>query len=117
MSKRGKALSYFYDTQAWIPKNVTFVNRAAYDRLDGRKRAESMLKVAAAAEARGWLWSQEKTKSYAQQLAAHGMKVSPPSAALKTGLRDIGERLTREWITRAGSDGQTIIDAYRKPAT
>ena len=101
-------MSYFYDTQAWIPKNVTFVNRAAFDQLDGRTQ-ESMLKVAAAAEARGWLWSQEKTKSYTQQLAAHGMKVSPPSAALKTGLREIGERLTREWITRAGSDGQTII--------
>ncbi len=114
--KAWESMSYFYDTQAWIPKNVTFVNRAAYDQLD-RRTQESMLKVAAAAEARGWLWSQEKTKSYAQQLAAHGMKVSPPSAALKTGLRDIGERLTREWITRAGSDGQTIIDAYRKPAT
>ena len=27
-------MSYFYDTQAWIPKNVTFVNKAAFERLD-----------------------------------------------------------------------------------
>jgi TRAP-type C4-dicarboxylate transport system substrate-binding protein len=114
--KAWESMSYFYDTQAWLPKNVTFVNRAAYDQLDKRTQ-ESMLKVAAAAEARGWWWSQEKAKLYAQQLADHGMNVSPPSAALKAGLRQIGERLTAEWIARAGRDGQAIIDAYRKPAT
>jgi hypothetical protein len=25
-------MGYFYDTRAWIPKNVTLVNRAAFDR-------------------------------------------------------------------------------------
>ena len=78
------SMSYFYDTRAWIPKNVTLVNRAAFDQLD-RPTQESVLKVAAAAEARGWWWSQEKTKWYAEQLAAHGMKVLPPSVALEDG--------------------------------
>ena len=27
-------MSYFYDTQAWLPKNVTLVNRVAFDQLD-----------------------------------------------------------------------------------
>ena len=87
-------MGYFYDTQAWIPKNVTLVNRVAFDQLD-KPTQEAMLKVAAAAEARGWWWSQDKTKWYTEQLAAHGMKVLPPSVALKTGLQQIGERLTR----------------------
>ena len=106
-------MGYFYDTRAWIPKNVTLVNKTAFDRLD-KPIQDSVLKVAAAAEARGWWWSQEKSKWYTEQLAAHGMKVLPASVALKTGLQEIGERLTAEWLMRAGADGPAIIDAYRR---
>jgi hypothetical protein len=42
------------------------------------------------------------------------MKVLPASVTLKTGLQEIGERLTAEWLMRAGADGLTIIDAYRR---
>ena len=111
--KAWESMGYFYDTQAWIPKNVTIVNRAAFDQLD-KSTQETMLKVAAAAEARGWWWSQDKTKWYTEQLAAHGMKVLPPSRALRTELQQIGERLTGEWLMRAGAEGLAIIDAYRK---
>jgi len=110
--KAWESMGYFYDTQAWIPKNVTIVNRAAFDQLD-KSTQETMLKVAAAAEARGWWRSQDKTKWYTEQLAAHGMKVLPPSRALKTELQRIGERLTGEWLMRAGADGQAVIEAYR----
>src|SRR6202048_3287432 len=105
-------MGYFYDTRAWIPKNVTLVNKTAFDRLD-KPIQDSVLKVAAAAEARGWWWSQEKSKWYTEQLAAHGMKVLPASVALKTGLQEIGEKLTAEWLVRAGPDGLAIIEAYR----
>jgi TRAP-type C4-dicarboxylate transport system substrate-binding protein len=111
--KAWESMGYFYDTQAWIPKNVTIVNKAAFDRLD-KPTQETVLKVAAAAEARGWWRSQDKTEWYAKQLAAHGMKVLPPSRALRTGLQQIGERLTAEWLRRTGADGQAVIEAYRK---
>ena len=111
--KAWESMGYFYDTQAWIPKNVTIVNRAAFGQLD-KSTQETMLKVAAAAEARGWWRSQDKTKWYTEQLAAHGMKVLPPSQALKTELQQIGEHLTGEWLMRAGDDGQAVIEAYRK---
>jgi TRAP-type C4-dicarboxylate transport system substrate-binding protein len=106
-------MGYFYDTQAWVPKNLTLVNRAAFDQLDDPMQ-DAVRKVAAAAEARGWWWSQDKAKWYTDQLAAHRMKVLPPGVALKTGLQEIGERLTGEWLVRAGADGLTIIDAYRR---
>jgi hypothetical protein len=98
-----------------IPSNVTFVNRAAFDQLN-KSTQETILKVAAAAEARGWRRSQDKTKRYMEQLVANGMKVLPPSRALKTGLQQIGERLTREWLMKVGADGQAVIEAYRKQA-
>jgi TRAP-type C4-dicarboxylate transport system substrate-binding protein len=115
-SKAWETMSYFYDTQAWIPKNVTFVNKAAFDQLE-KPIQESVLRVAAAAEARGWWRSQDRTKWYGEQLAARGMKVLPPSPALKAGLQQVGEQLTGEWLLKAGADGQAVIDAYKKLGT
>src|ERR1043165_6875279 len=33
-SKVWESMAYYYDTQAWLPKNITFVNKAAFDALD-----------------------------------------------------------------------------------
>ena len=115
-SKVWESLTHFYDTQAWIPKNVTFVNKAAFDQLD-KPMQDSLLRVAAAAEARGWWRSQDRTKWYGDQLAVRGLKVLPPSPALKEGLRRVGDQLTGEWLLKAGTDGQAVIDAYKKLGT
>jgi TRAP-type C4-dicarboxylate transport system substrate-binding protein len=115
-SKAWETMRYFYDTQAWIPKNITFVNKAAFDRLD-QPTQQTLLRVSAAAEARGWWRSQDRTKWYGEQLAARGLKVLPPSPALKEGLHRIGEQLTGEWLQKVGADGQAVIDAYKKLGT
>ena len=111
-SKAWEHMSYFYDAQAWIPKNVTVMNKAAFEQLDAPTR-EVVLKAAAAAEARGWWRSQDKTKWYMEQLAANGMKVLPPSRALKVELQRIGEQLTGEWLKKSGADGQAVVDLYK----
>src|SRR5262249_40499040 len=115
-SKAWETMTYFYDTQAWLPKNVTLVNKAAFDRLD-KPTQDALLKVAAPPAAPGWWRSQEKPQWDRGELATHGLKVLSPSEALKTGLQQIGERLTAEWLTKAGADGQAVIDAYKKLGT
>src|ERR1700758_4866701 len=115
-SKAWETMTYFYDTQAWLPKNVTLMNKAAFDRLD-KPTQDALLKAAAAAETRGWRMSQDKHKWYGEQLAAHGLKVLSPSEDLKTGLQQIGERLTGEWLTKGGADVQAVIDAYKRLGT
>jgi TRAP-type C4-dicarboxylate transport system substrate-binding protein len=114
-SKVWESLTHFYDTQAWIPKNVTFVNKAAFDALD-KPTQEAVLKAAKTAEERGWKMWQEKSGWYLDQLKAKGMKVQPPSAELAAGFRKIGEQLTQDWLKKAGPDGQAVVDAYRKTA-
>jgi len=114
-SKVWESLSHFYDTQAWIPKNLTFVNKAAFDALD-KPTQEAVLKAAKTAEERGWKTAQEKTKWYTDQMAGKGMKVQPPSAELKAGLQKVGEQLTQDWLKKAGPDGQAIVDSYKKAA-
>jgi TRAP-type C4-dicarboxylate transport system substrate-binding protein len=112
-SKVWETLTHFYDTQAWLPKNVIFVNKAAFDALD-KPTQDAVLKAAAAAQDRGWKLSADKTKWYLDQLAAKGMKVQPPSPALSDGFKKIGEQLTSDWLKKAGPDGQAVIEAYKK---
>jgi TRAP-type C4-dicarboxylate transport system substrate-binding protein len=112
-SKAWESVDHFYDTQAWIPKNVTFVNKAAFDKLP-KAEQDAVLKAAATAETRGWKMWEEKSGWYLDQLKSHGMKVQPPSAKLKEGLAKVGETLTADWLKKAGADGKAVIDAYKK---
>jgi TRAP-type C4-dicarboxylate transport system substrate-binding protein len=112
-SKVWESLDHFYDTQAWIPKNYTIMNKAAFDALD-KPTQESVLKAAAAAEARGWKAWEEKANWYLDQLKAKGMKILPPSAELASGFKKVGEQLTADWLKKVGADGQAIVDAYKK---
>ena len=42
------------------------------------------------------------------------MKVQPPSPALASGFKKLGEQLTADWLKKAGADGQAVVDAYKK---
>ena len=112
-TKAWEVVKNFYDTQAWIPKNIVFVNQKAFDALD-KASQDAVLKAAAAAEQRGWKTSEEKAKWYLDQLKANGMNVAPPSAQLKADFQKIGATMTEEWLKTAGPDGKAIVDAFRK---
>jgi TRAP-type C4-dicarboxylate transport system substrate-binding protein len=112
-TKAWEVVKNYYDTQAWLPKNLVFVNKQAFDALDPPTR-EALLKAASEAEARGWKASEEKNKWYLEQLAKNGMNVSAPSAQLKGDFQKIGATMTEEWMKSAGADGKAIVDAYRK---
>ena len=74
------------DTRAWIPRNVTFVNKAAFDALD-KPTQEALLKAASVAEERGWKVWESKTEWYHDEIAKKGMKVLKPSPALEAGFK------------------------------
>ena len=112
-SKVWETLTHFYDVQAWLPKNMVFVNTAAFNRLP-KTSQEVLLKAAAAAEARGWKLSQEKAAWYLEQLRANGMQVLPPSTAFRAELEDIGETMTTEWLAKVGPEGEAVVEAYRR---
>ena len=112
-TKVWEQIKYFYDTQAWLPKNVIMVSQKAFDALSKPDQA-ALLKVAAEAETRGWKVSEEKTKWYLEQLTKNGMTVAPPSPTLAADFKKIGDTITGEWLKTAGPDGKAIIDAYKK---
>jgi TRAP-type transport system periplasmic protein len=112
-SKLYEQTKYFYDVNAWLPKNAVVVNQKAFDALD-KPTQEALLKASAAAEQRGWQLSQQKDQEYVKELAAKGMKVSTTNDNLKRELKIIGGRMTTEWLKTAGDEGAQIIDAFRK---
>jgi TRAP-type C4-dicarboxylate transport system substrate-binding protein len=112
-SKLYEHLKYYYDTQAWLPKNAVIVNKAAFDALDAPTK-QAVLKAAADAEVRGWTASRGVNTKTLETLKANGMQVLPPSATLKADLKKVGDTMLKEWIDKAGPEGQTIVDNFRK---
>ena len=111
-SKLYEHLKYYYDTQAWLPKNAVLVNKRAFDALD-KATQDAVLKAAADAEARGWVASKKVNTDTLDKLKANGMQVLPPSPQLKADLAKVGETMLKEWSDKAGAEGQQLISAYR----
>ena len=114
-TKTYESLKYFYDTQAWLPKNAVIVNKKAYDALDPATQA-ALNKVAAEAETRGWKVSEEKDAWYKKALNEKGMKVVTPSTKLMTDMKQVGSIMLADWQKEAGPDGEAIIAAFNKSA-
>ena len=112
-SKLYEHLKYYYDVQAWLPKNAVLVNTKAFDALD-KATQEALVKAGAEAEARGWAASQKVNTDTLATLKANGMQIEPPSAQLKADMLKVGETMVKEWLEKAGPDGQAMLDAYRK---
>lgn len=104
-------LKYYYNVQAWIPKNAVVVNKKAFGALD-KAQQEAVLKAAAAAEERGWKESREVDARSLATLKAGGMQVEQPSAQLKADLAKIGQTVVNEWVDKAGADGKAVLDAF-----
>jgi TRAP-type C4-dicarboxylate transport system substrate-binding protein len=106
-------LTHYIDTQAWLPRNIVFVNKAAFDKLKPNEQ-KAVLDAAKVAEERGWKASQEEMAIKTKALKDAKIIVMEPSAELKAGLTKIGEQIAAEWVKSAGADGQAMLDAYRK---
>ena len=106
-------LTHYIDTQAWLPRNIVFVNKEAFDKLSAAEK-KAVTDAAKVAEERGWKASIEEMTVKTQALKDAKIIVLPPSPALKAGLTKVGETIAAEWATSAGADGKAMLDAFRK---
>ena len=113
-SKTYESIKYWYDTQAWLPKNAVLINKKAFDALD-KASQDAVLKAGAEAQERGFKISAEKNDWYKKALAEKGMKIMAPPAKLTADLRQVGAIMLTDWEKKAGADGQAVIAAFRKP--
>ncbi|RYF80567.1 MAG: C4-dicarboxylate ABC transporter substrate-binding protein [Comamonadaceae bacterium] len=112
-TKTYEHIKYWYDTQAWLPKNAVLANKAAFDALDAATK-DALLKSAEAAEKRGWDASKKENTDTQEKLKAAGMNILPPPPQLKADMAKVGDTMLNEWLAKAGADGKALIDAYRK---
>ncbi len=103
--------SVYVDVQAWLPKNVVFVNSDAFAALDEDQQA-AVLEAAATAETRGWEMSAAETATQIAALAENGMTVTTPTDDLALALAEAGEVMIDEWLERAGDGGSAVLDAF-----
>jgi TRAP-type transport system periplasmic protein len=112
-TKTYEHLKYWYDTQAWLPKNIVLVNKAAFTALD-KATQDALLKAGGDAEARGLASSKKANAETLDKLRAAGMQILPPSPQLKTEMKNIGDVMLKEWLEKAGPEGKQLVDAFQK---
>ena len=105
-------LDYYYTVDAWLPRNIVFVNGDAWDRLDASTR-DIVTNCGLAAKAEGLSAAKEYTQFTLAGLREGGMQVEPPGPLLTQQLLNIGAILAEEWFEEAGAEGRAIVDAYR----
>jgi TRAP-type C4-dicarboxylate transport system substrate-binding protein len=107
-----ESLTHFYEVDAWLPRNIVFANKDAWDGLDDATRA-AIQDCAAQAKAAGLEKSKEFTGRTLEGLRSNGMIVQRASDELMEGLREVGATMTEEWLQSAGDTGRAVIEAYR----
>ena len=106
-------VKYWYDTQAWLPKNAVLVNKSAFDALDAPTK-QALLKAGAEAETRGWAASKKANVESLDKLKAGGMQILPPSPQLSADMKKVGDTMLKEWVDKAGTEGKQLVDAFKQ---
>jgi TRAP-type transport system periplasmic protein len=104
-------IRYYYEINAWFPKNVVFVNARAFNALKPAAQ-NAVLAAAKAAEARGWARSQAAMVEATSELRANGMKIDRVPADFENELKRLGERFSREWVRSVGNEANAIFIPY-----
>jgi len=112
-SKSWDFLKRYYDTQAWLPKNVIVVNVKEFNKLSPKVQT-AVLEAAKVAEARGWEMSKAETASKTALLKKNGIVVEEPSADLKAGFMKAGKAIIADWKKDGGKVAEDVLKAYMK---
>jgi len=107
-----ESLNYFYEVDAWLPRNYVMVNADVWEGVSEENR-NVIRGCAGLAEYAGNWRAKEYTQFTLNGLREGGMTVQPASDKLTAELKEIGETMTEEWLEAAGEQGQAIVDAYR----
>jgi TRAP-type C4-dicarboxylate transport system substrate-binding protein len=95
-------LPYYYEANAWLPRNLVFMNRAAHQVLAPQLR-ELLFKSTRQAEERGWQASAQYARSTTEQLIkSPGVKHGPLTPTVKARLERLGNRIGSETLRAGG---------------
>ncbi|RLK07598.1 TRAP transporter substrate-binding protein [Ruegeria conchae] len=106
-----ESLNYFYEVDAWLPRNYVMVNSDVWAGVSDANK--NVIKgCAELAEYAGNWRAKEYTGFTLQGLRDGGMTVGPASEQMTNELKEIGVTMTNEWLEAAGDEGKAIVDAF-----
>jgi TRAP-type C4-dicarboxylate transport system substrate-binding protein len=106
-----ESLNYFYEVDAWLPRNYVMVNSDVWSGVsDANKNVVTA--CAELAEYAGNWRAKEYTGFTLQGLRDGGMTVGPASEQMTNESKEIGVTMTYEWLEAAGDEGKAIVDAF-----
>ena len=109
-------LTHYHDTQAWLPRNIVFVNKEAFDKLTADQK-KALTDAAKAAEERGWKASSSRRRRQRRRSwrTTRSTVVAADAEALKKGFagdrRDDGQRNGKPLPARTA---RPLLATYRK---
>ncbi len=108
-----ESLNYFYEVDAWLPRNYVMVNSDTWANVsDANKNV--VQGCAGLAEYAGNWRAKEYTGFTLQGLRDGGMTVERANPTMTEELKQIGEVMTAEWLEAAGTEGRAIVDAFKE---
>ena len=107
-----ESLNYFYEVDAWLPRNYVMVNSGVWSGVSADNK-RIIQGCAGLAEYTGFWRSVQYTGFTLQGLRDGGMTVEKANPTMKGELQDIGSTMTSEWLEAAGAEGKKIVDAFK----
>lgn len=106
-------VNYFYEVNAWLPRNMVIVNKDAWNKLD--ENTQNILREEAAkAEVKAWTKAEELTDWYIEEFKKNNMNVAAAPEQLQKDFEEAGKVLLNDWLEKSGDKGQALIDAYQQ---
>lgn len=102
---------YYYEINAWYPKNVVMVNLKRFNALPVATRT-AVAQAAERAEKRGWAASEQAAMESVETLRRNGVKIGSTPPGLEREIQRIGERFSSEWVKAVGSDALEVFIPY-----
>jgi TRAP-type C4-dicarboxylate transport system substrate-binding protein len=100
-SRVWQSMRYFYEVNAWFPKNLVFANGKAWDALPAASR-DALKTAGAAAERRGWADSAAAAARSMDELRRNGVKTEPVPYLFSRDLQRLGEHFSLDWVKQVG---------------
>jgi TRAP-type C4-dicarboxylate transport system substrate-binding protein len=102
---------YYYEINAWYPKNIVMVNLKRFNALPADTRV-ALMRAAEGAERRGWTASEMAAQESVETLRRNGVKIGTTPPGLEREIQRIGERFSSEWVKAVGADALEVFIPY-----
>lgn len=110
-SRVWQSMRYFYEINAWFPKNIVLANAKAMAAFDARAR-DVLQAMSARFELRGWVESAAAASKSKDELKRNGMQIEAAPYLLGRDLKRLGERFSLDWVKQVGAQANEVFVPY-----